>query len=198
MRVNLLLALTLAATLAGNAWLYRAGSRPNFEFLPEMVHSAAYESYSANPNLPDGKTMQPAPAHTIRRGYRPFPYEPGEADALRAGEELRNPLNGDEPAVYARGAAVFRTYCQPCHGASGRGDGTVAMRGFPAPPPLNSEKTLRMKDGQMFHVITFGQKKMPGYAAQVGEDDRWTAIHYVRSLQRNLQTASALPPEVRK
>ena len=40
-----------------------------------------------------------------------------------------------------------------------------------------------MSDGQMFHVLTFGQKNMPGYAAQISAADRWQAILHVRSLQ---------------
>ena len=36
----------------------------------------------------------------------------------------------------------------------------------------------------MFHVLTFGQKNMPGYAAQITTDDRWKAILHVRELQR--------------
>jgi mono/diheme cytochrome c family protein len=112
-----------------------------------------------------------------------------EAGAVRAGEELSNPYNVDDLAALARGAFVFRTWCLPCHGAAGRGDGPVAMRGFPAPPPFNSEKSLALKDGRMFHILTFGQKDMPSYASQVAEDDRWKSVLYVRSLQRSAQAA---------
>jgi hypothetical protein len=75
--------------------------------------------------------------------------------------------------------------------------GPVAMRGFPAPSPLNSAKTLTLKDGRMYHILTYGQKNMPSYASQVSEDDRWKAILYVRSFQRSaqaVQAVSAPPP----
>lgn len=131
-----------------------------------------------------------------------------EDGAVRAGEELSNPYKVEELAAVTRGAFVFRTWCLPCHGAAGRGDGPVAMRGFPAPPPFNSEKTLALRDGRIFHILTFGQKDMPPYASQVAEEDRWKAILYVRSLQRSAQAAQAatvpatpVPPagqEVRK
>lgn len=40
-----------------------------------------------------------------------------------------------------------------------------------------------MKDGQLFHIITYGQGNMPPYAVQVTQDDRWKIIAYIRSLQ---------------
>jgi mono/diheme cytochrome c family protein len=39
-----------------------------------------------------------------------------------------------------------------------------------------------MKDGQLFHIITFGQGNMPSYAAQVDRDDRWKVVRFVRGL----------------
>jgi mono/diheme cytochrome c family protein len=43
---------------------------------------------------------------------------------------------------------------------------------------------MKMKDGQIFHVIAFGQKNMPSFAAQVVRADRWRVIKYIRSLQQ--------------
>ena len=67
------------------------------------------------------------------------------------------------------------------------------MHGFPPPPSLSAEKTLKMRDGQMFHVLTFGQKNMPGYASQVSAEDRWKAILHVRSLQEAAVRAAEQP-----
>jgi mono/diheme cytochrome c family protein len=39
-------------------------------------------------------------------------------------------------------------------------------------------------DGAVYHVISEGQNVMPGYAAQIGRDDRWAVVHYLRVLQR--------------
>ena len=83
----------------------------------------------------------------------------------------------------ARGARVYATFCVPCHGVSGKGDGLVALRGFPPPASLMAEKAVNMEDGQMFHVLSFGQGNMASYAAQIPREDRWKVILYVRSLQ---------------
>jgi mono/diheme cytochrome c family protein len=190
-KLNLLLAFAFVICVACGFLIRPQPSRPNVEVLPEMVRTAAYKAYSANPNFPDGKTLQEPPPDTIPRGFHSVDYEATEAGAIRAGEELSNPYNFEDLAAFTRGAFVFRTWCLPCHGAAGRGDGPVAMRGFPAPPPLNSQKTLALKDGRMFHILTYGQKNMPSYASQVSDDDRWKAILYVRSLQRSAPAAQA-------
>jgi hypothetical protein len=58
------------------------------------------------------------------------------------------------------------------------------MRGFPAPPSFLADHAMNLADGQIFHIVTYGQKNMPSHAAQVPAEDRWRVIAYVRSLQR--------------
>jgi mono/diheme cytochrome c family protein len=86
-----------------------------------------------------------------------------------------------------RGAFVFTNYCQMCHGPAGKGDGPMTQplvqRGIPAPVSLLADNAVRMKDGEMFHVLTFGQRNMASQAAQLSREDRWKVIVYVRSLQ---------------
>ena len=62
---------------------------PNIEILPDMAHSVAYASFSPNPILPDGKTMQPPVPGTLPRGFAPLHYQATPEDALRAAAELR-------------------------------------------------------------------------------------------------------------
>jgi mono/diheme cytochrome c family protein len=40
-----------------------------------------------------------------------------------------------------------------------------------------------MKDGQMFHVLTYGQGNMPAFSSTLSRDDRWSVILHVRLLQ---------------
>lgn len=203
MRLNLFLMAAFLASVAANIFVRPSATVTNYEFIPEMVRTAAYKAYSSHPDLQGGRTLQLPPEGSLPRGRKDLAYGPGEAEALRAGTTLVNPVSADDLDASTRGGEVFRIYCSPCHGAGGRGDGAVAMRGFPAPPPLNSEKALAMKDGQIFHLITFGQKNMPAYAAQIEAGDRWKAVLYVRTLQRRLQppsetlAAAGAPSEVK-
>jgi len=184
--INPLLFLALLGTTA-LCWLVpeRDVTQPNYAFLPEaqMVQSPAYDSYAPNPNFADGLTQRTPPAGTIARGYPRLNYQPTLQDALRAGEELRNPYPPTDTVRRERGTAVFTHYCQVCHGPLGLGNGPVTQGGFPPPSSLLADRAVQMKDGQMFHVLTHGQANMPSFSTQLSREDRWSVILHIRMLQ---------------
>jgi mono/diheme cytochrome c family protein len=165
---------------------------PNFEYMPDMVSSVAYDSFAPNPNTRDGRTLMAPPAGTVPRGYQPLHYAAGPAEAARAGKELTNPIP-DGPLVRERGAIAFQRWCSPCHGHEGMGDGPVA-RLFPRPPSLKADHARGLPDGQLFHIVSFGQGVMPAYGAQVVQDDRWKIVRFLRQLQGPAVAAAAGPP----
>jgi mono/diheme cytochrome c family protein len=181
--LNMFLFLALMV-VAGASWFLRtSAANTNYEFLPDMAHSARYGAYSWNPNFPDRMTLQAPPDGAIARGHLPLHYAPTQPDALRAAAELVNPLGSGNENSVQRGAKVFANYCAVCHGADAAGMGSVSQRGFPPPPSLLLPHARQMQDGQMFHVLTYGQNNMPSYASQVSQEDRWNVITYIRSLQ---------------
>jgi mono/diheme cytochrome c family protein len=182
----LLMALVMSVSLS---WLLTPNdARPNFEFLPQMAHAQRYNAFAPNPNFANGATLQRPEPGIISRELMPLHYEATQQDAMRAGEELRSPLSVDNQRARDRGSIVFANFCAVCHGAGGAGNGPVAQRGFPPPPSLLAEHAQKMKDGQLFHVLTYGQNNMPSYASQLSRDDRWNVVLYVRTMQ-----AAAVP-----
>ena len=51
------------------------------------------------------------------------------------------------------------------------------------PPFLTAARATQMADGEMFHILTYGQGNMASYAAQLTREERWMVIRHVRSLQ---------------
>ena len=49
-------------------------SRPNVEFMPDMAHSLANESFARNAVFADGITLQTPPEGTVARGRLPLRY----------------------------------------------------------------------------------------------------------------------------
>jgi mono/diheme cytochrome c family protein len=186
--VNGILGGLLIVTIGLNWGLGTNHATPNREFLPEMVHAVPYESFGTHPDLPNQMVLQAPIEGTIARGQKPMHYQATPKDAERAGEKLVNPFSLKDGRRATRGAQVFANYCQMCHGPAGKGDGPVSQRGVPPPPSLLAEKALKMKDGQMFHIVTYGQGDGPGrmaaYAGQVPPDDRWAVILHLRKLQK--------------
>ncbi|MCP5115548.1 MAG: cytochrome c [bacterium] len=185
--LNLLLLAGLVVAAAFN-WVATSNrSEPNTEFLPEMVRSVPFNSFSGNLNFPDGKTLRQPVKGTIPRGFTPIHYDATPEDALRAADKLANPYVADDKEAVKRGESVFTSFCRHCHGAGGRGDGAVVLRGYPGPPSFFAEEPLARKDGQMFHIISYGQGKMPAHASQISREDRWKVISYIRTLQSKSQ-----------
>jgi len=181
--LNGFLLLAVVMSVAAS-WIFSSDpTRPNFEFLPQMAHSPRYNAFAPNPNFADGNTLQRPELGTIARGSMPWHFAATPQEALRAGEELKSPLYSGNVRARERGAFVFSNFCAVCHGAGGAGNGPVAQRGYPPPPSLLAEHALKMKDGQIFHVLTYGQNNMPSYASQLSREDRWNVILYLRTMQ---------------
>jgi len=156
-------------------------TEPNYEFVPDMVHSVAYDAFSENPNYKDNKTLQLPPEGTIPIGFLPE-YLDGELTLENAGDVLKNPLLANE-INNERGAFVYHNFCSVCHGPTGAGDGSVTKRGVPAPPSIKTEKIKNMKDGELYFIISNGIGNMPPYNVQINRKDRWQLTQYIKTLK---------------
>lgn len=173
--VAIVLAVALVASVAANVAVRRGtNTKPPLEYFPDMVRTPRYNAFEANPNFADGLTLRVPPSGTIARGMLPLSSEPG------AGAE--NPFSSGDAQAAARGAVMFETYCVPCHGADGKGEGPIVKRGFPRPPDL-IELGATLNDKDIFDAITAGIGTMPAYGAQIAREDRWKAILHLRTLQ---------------
>lgn len=193
-RTNFVLAMLLILVLAGSVFVQVDPSRPNFQIYlgDDMTYSPAYSAYAPNTNFSDGRTWQAPVPGTIARGEMPIDFEATPEGAVRAGEQLANPISNEQmERSHQRGATLYKIYCTACHGSGGTGDGAVSKRGFPPPPSLLSGKSIDMKDGQLFHILTYGQGSMPPFAAQLSPDRRWDVVNFVRSLQPQKPPAAA-------
>lgn len=194
-KLNWVLLLAVIGVFVLNWTLEPDLTQRNFDLLPGMVTSVAYESFTANAVLQGGVTQQVPPVGTIARGHLPRHFEVTPEEAQRAGRELSNPFSAEDAEALQRGEHVFETYCVVCHGAKGEGDGTVAKRGFPTPASLLAPHARQLADGQIFHVVTHGQVNMPGHASQIPPQDRWKVTSWVRQLQRDNPSVSEVPSE---
>ena len=157
-----------------------------YDFIPDMVYSRAYETYSKNPNFNDSSTMRVPVPGTVPRGIIPFRYTNDTASRIKAGKELVNPFLPTEDVV-ARGKLIFTTFCIHCHGAGGAGDGYLFTSGlYPLQPKsLSGEAAGKLKDGEIFHTITLGIRSMGAHGSQIKPEDRWKLIQYIRKLQED-------------
>ncbi|MGO4386310.1 cytochrome c [Microvirga sp. 2YAF29] len=124
-----------------------------------------------------------ASTRAVQRAYVPVPPGVIARGASAQAAALAAPGPEMTPELIARGEERFRAFCTPCHGQSGRGDGAVVSRGFPAPPSYHQERLRAYTPEQIVHVITQGVGRMYPYADRIAPEDRWAIAHYVKTLQ---------------
>jgi mono/diheme cytochrome c family protein len=150
-----------------------------------MTQQPKYVPYAPSSFWANGTSARPIPANTVAQG-----------DLEREAAEKTPPAA--TPALLARGQERYNTYCTPCHGIAGDGDGIVVQRGFPPPPSYHIDR-LRAADGQYFFDIqTRGFGVMYSYADRVPAAERWAIAAYIRALQVSRYATLAMAPEARE
>jgi len=98
-------------------------------------------------------------------------------------DRLVNPVVADTTSL-RKGQLAYNTYCTPCHGAKGVGDGLVA-KSLPIPPVDLTRADLQdgRSDGSIYYTIRHGNVIMPGYAHALTPEQAWDVVHYVRTLR---------------
>lgn len=92
-----------------------------------------------------------------------------------------NPVPASAEAV-ARGRQLFHEKCESCHGKSGHGDGPDASSVDTKPADLAATRVQEQSDGALFWKITEGRGDMPDNRNALTDEERWTIIHYLRTL----------------
>lgn len=184
------LPLALGAILAPAALILGLSSALNrdfhrraLEFDAGMMYPVAAQAYDPSPVLAKGQVLHAPPAGTVARNQAPaLRFGPGVEEAVRAGLELKNPLE-PTPANLERGRVVWTRVCATCHGEGGKGDGGVIPR-FPNPPNLMIPKYEAYAEGRIFHVATFGgpEKIMKPFGDHLSAEDRWRAAMHLKGL----------------
>jgi copper transport protein len=90
-----------------------------------------------------------------------------------------NPI-ASTPESVARGRMLFAQNCTQCHGETGRGDGPLA-NSLPLQPANLYDHVPYHPDQFFFNVISNGLSGvMPGFRAQLSEEDRWNVLNFLR------------------
>lgn len=164
---------------------------PGYEYMPDMYRSPSYETYSENTLFKNNSTARNPVEGTIPRGFVPFEYENTTEDYLRAGKELQNPLEKNDANI-EEGIVLYEMFCAHCHGKNGDGKGSITHPLYSGVPSYSDDLLIRrsgstmknLKDGHIYHSITYGFNAMGPHASQISADERWKIIMHVNELQK--------------
>jgi mono/diheme cytochrome c family protein len=76
------------------------------------------------------------------------------------------------------GAATFKTKCQSCHGADGKGKEALKTQDW------SSAAVQNMSDAELTAITTDGKGKMPAYGKSLKPDQIKDLVDYIRSLAK--------------
>ncbi len=167
---------------------------PPLEVFPEWAFPGMKNQPKLRPQadskfFADGRADRAPVEHTVMRGML------REDEHLNTGKTASGAWARGFPselkvdlAFVKRGQQRYEIYCQPCHGATGFGDGITVRYGMGAVANANyhNDRLRQMTDGEIFSAITNGSpsKNMQPYADKLQPVERWEVIAYVRALQR--------------
>ena len=174
----------------------------------DMQDQPRYKAYKESDFFSDKRASRNLPEGTVPRGFlradkalyagktdtngqTPAPNPAATPAVDAAGNSLVTDFSGlvgEFPVpvtkdLIDRGEQRYKVFCIVCHGPVGNGDGMIVRRGFSKPPTYNDDRLRNAPVGHFFDVITNGQGKMNGYAAQIPPADRWAIVSYIRTLQ---------------
>ena len=75
---------------------------------------------------------------------------------------------------------LYKTKCNACHGAEGRGD-TAAGKKFSA-HDFHSAEVQKLTDQELFERVKNGKGKMPAYKSKLTDEQIKDLVKYVREL----------------
>jgi mono/diheme cytochrome c family protein len=101
----------------------------------------------------------------------------------KSADNVKNPLTADAASL-KEAKTMYTTYCTPCHGDKGKGDGVAAAGLAIKPADHSSVKIQSQTDGALFWEISEGHNPMPSYKQSLIEKKRWQLVNYIRTLAK--------------
>lgn len=158
----------------------------NYQYFPDMYRPVSYETYGEYDIFQDNQEAKLPVEGTIKRGWKPYPYEDTPEGKAAAKANLKNPLPYTEKNL-EKGKELYGIYCAICHGDKGDGQGTLAQREKILGIPSYDDAGRAINEGDVYHTMYYGLNNMGSYAVQTDEKERWQIDHYVMSLKDKLE-----------
>ena len=161
-------------------------SKPNYQYMPNMYESLAYETYGEYGVFPGEQEAMLPVEGTVARGWLPYEIENSNIGYQFAKDSLlsKMPFTKENEE---KGKELYDIYCAICHGTKGNGKGTLVEREKILGVPSYDDAGRDITEGSIYHVMYYGINSMGSYASQTSENERWQIVQYVMKLKADLE-----------
>ena len=200
--IEAVIGIAVVAMIVAQSSCYYPKTSPGWEYMPDMANAITYETNTEDDFFGDSMTERTPVTGTIPRGvYEPFHFSapPSTTGYDSAGMYLHFPEWLDSTSL-VEGNRLFNIYCSVCHGADGKGDGTIVVNDklknpFPPPPSYFDATHINLPEGKMYYSAHYGKNLMGPYSKLLDHNQLWDVIYYIKSLQKKeLEKAAAAQP----
>jgi mono/diheme cytochrome c family protein len=160
------------------------------DWFPQMKWQPAVQAFERTMHQGRVEPFLPPEGSVPAAGFEPPVSTVDDAQA----NALVNPRPMSVDSL-ENGRLRYETFCSPCHGVSGRGDGTVSMTGplqgpIAAVLPISGAGSIARvrSDGHIYTTIRYGRRRMPSYG-RIPSEDRWDIVNWVRYLDGQKEVA---------
>ena len=171
-------------------------SAAEFEEMQDFTRQAATQLQALPTRAQQATLLEDARTLAQRVHDKAAPSEIGQ----RAGDLRRGVIAAYGIVVAPRGAPDlaaaaprYESLCAGCHGATGKGDGTLAKGLDPTPSNFHDDERMRARSVYgLYSTISLGVSgtSMPSFAT-LSEDERWALAFHVAGLRTSEQTIAA-------
>lgn len=205
----LILVLVIAAVIGIAGCRGTRFRQPPLYIFPDMERQPKLRPQTADGFFADGLSSRLAVPGTIPRGepihvgtQLVYPWQDSPVNTGRVTGTTNFVETNPVPVtaeLLQRGQEVFNLNCAACHSRLGDGNGVPKrINAMPVVADLHDKRIVELTDGELFNTVSYGKNLMPGYAGNIGIQDRWAAIAYLRALELSrLGSLEDVPPAER-
>ncbi len=176
-KIALLVGITMFVSSCQNT------AEPNYQYMPNMYESVAYETYSESDAFRGGVAAQVPPVGSIKQGF--VPYElPNTTEGYDQSKNITVSAIDSATVDMEKAKNLYDIYCGICHGTKGDGQGKLVTQQKFLGVPSYKDRVITV--GSVFHVETYGLNSMGSYANQLTPHERWMVAEYVMKLKSEL------------
>ncbi|MFB3881558.1 MAG: cytochrome C [Armatimonadota bacterium] len=140
------------------------------------------QPFSCFPRMRDTPSIKPFERQMPEMPERTEAFGAPTRPATRAeAASLPNPVPSTSRSREL-GRIYYGYYCQMCHAADGRGDGTVGRSYVPPPADLTGPRVQAMPEGELAFAMAAGEGHEPVLGPAVPWERRWYIVRHLRSI----------------